>query len=99
MRVLIIGVGYVGLPLGAELVRRGHEVFGLRRTSGGKAELKAAGVKPLLADVTDPASLQRLPTEWDWVINTVSSNRGGLQDYDDVYLKGTRNVLAWLANI
>jgi len=27
MRVLIVGCGYVGVPLGAELVRLGHEVF------------------------------------------------------------------------
>src|SRR5689334_5054664 len=30
MRVLIVGCGYVGLPLGAELARLGHEVYGLR---------------------------------------------------------------------
>ena len=30
MRVLIIGCGYVGLPLGEALVRAGHEVFGVR---------------------------------------------------------------------
>ena len=33
MRCLIVGCGYVGLPLGAELVRQGHEVFGLRRSA------------------------------------------------------------------
>jgi hypothetical protein len=43
VRVLIVGCGYVGLPLGAELVRRGHEVFGLRRTAEGAEELLAAG--------------------------------------------------------
>jgi len=32
IRVLIVGCGYVGLPLGAKLVRLGHEVFGVRRT-------------------------------------------------------------------
>jgi nucleoside-diphosphate-sugar epimerase len=32
----------------------------------------------------------------DWVVNTVSSNRGGLEDYRKVYLGGTRNLLAWL---
>ena len=31
MRVLIVGCGYVGLPLGAELVKQGHEVIGVRR--------------------------------------------------------------------
>src|SRR6478736_6407330 len=42
MRVLIVGCGYVGLPLGAELVRLGHQVFGLRR-SVANAELQRGG--------------------------------------------------------
>src|SRR5256885_627677 len=40
MRVLIVGCGYVGLPLGVELVRQGHEVFGLRRTGVAEAGLR-----------------------------------------------------------
>ncbi len=47
MRALIIGCGYVGLPLGAELVGQGHEVLGLRRTNVAEAELKAAGIQQL----------------------------------------------------
>src|SRR5262249_2955804 len=30
MRVLIVGCGYVGVPLGAALVKLGHEVYGVR---------------------------------------------------------------------
>ncbi|PYK96401.1 MAG: hypothetical protein DME19_19820, partial [Verrucomicrobia bacterium] len=39
MRALILGCGYVGVPLGAELVKQGHEVFGVRRTSNAESEL------------------------------------------------------------
>ncbi|MGA2240821.1 MAG: 2-dehydropantoate 2-reductase N-terminal domain-containing protein [Verrucomicrobiota bacterium] len=45
MRVLIVGCGYVGLPLGVELVRLGHEVFGLCRSATAENELKAAGIQ------------------------------------------------------
>lgn len=76
MRVLIVGCGYVGLPLGAELVRLGHEVFGLRRSPAGAAELTAAGLHPLVADITQPADLAALPGPFDWVVNTVSSSKG-----------------------
>ena len=55
MKCLIVGCGYVGLPLGAELVRQGHEVFGLRRSAAD--ELKAAGIHPLAGDVTKPETL------------------------------------------
>lgn len=96
MRVLIVGCGYVGLPLGIELVKQGHEVFGLRRSIAGEAELIAAGLKPLAADITRPEDLARLPGPFDWVINAVSSTKGGADEYRQVYLEGTRNLIEWL---
>ena len=97
MRVLIVGCGYVGLPLGRELVRLGHQVFGLRRSESGAAELAAAGLQPVVADITQPAELARLPGPFDWVVNTVSSTKGGVDEYRQVYLEGTRHLLDWLA--
>lgn len=97
MRVLIVGCGYVGLPLGAALARRGHEVFGLRRTADGAGELRAAGLTPVVGDVTQPESLHALPGPFDWVVNTVSSSKGGAEVYRAVYVEGTRNLIAWLA--
>ena len=59
MRVLIVGCGYVGLPLGKELARQGHEVFGLRRSALAEAELLATGITPksakFLVDAMDGA--------------------------------------------
>lgn len=97
MRVLIIGCGYVGVALGKELARQGHQVFGVRRTAEGAEELTAAGITPLVADVTQPATLAALPGPFDWVVNTVSSSKGGAEDYQSVYLQGTRNLIEWLA--
>jgi len=96
MRVLIVGCGFVGLPLGVELIRLGHEVFGLRRNAAAETELKAAGIQPLFGDVTRPESLARLPREFDWVVNCVAAV-GGADDYRQVYLQGTRNLIEWLA--
>lgn len=96
MRVLIIGCGYVGLPLGEELVRQGHEVYGVRRSIEGAGELETARIKPLAADITKPEALARLPGPFDWVVNCVSSNKGGAEEYREIYLKGMRNLTAWL---
>jgi nucleoside-diphosphate-sugar epimerase len=96
MRVLIVGCGYVGLPLGVELVRLGHEVFGLRRNVAAENELKAAGIQPLFGNVTKPETLAKLPREFDWVVNCVAAG-GGAEDYRQVYLQGTRNLIEWLA--
>ncbi len=97
VRVLIVGCGYVGLPLGAELAGQGHEVFGVRRSGRAAAGLRAAGIKPLVADITEPDQLARLPAGYDWVVNCVAASGGGLEEYRQVYLRGTRNLVGWLA--
>jgi len=97
MRVLIVGCGYVGVSLGAELVRLGHEVFGLRRSAAAATELKHAGIQPLLADITQPSTLAKLPRKFDWVVNCTASG-GGVEDYRKIYLEGNRNLIAWLAD-
>jgi len=96
MRVLIVGCGYVGQPLGRELVRRGHDVFGLRRSGLAEAELRANGITPLHADITQPETLATLPREFDWVVNCAAAG-GGAGDYRKIYLEGNRNLVAWLA--
>jgi nucleoside-diphosphate-sugar epimerase len=96
MRVLIVGCGYVGVPLGVELARLGHEVFGLRRSLEGAAELEAAGIRPLAADISQAGELAALPGPFDWVVNLVSSGKGGVEAYQQVYLDGTRNLIDWL---
>jgi len=97
MRVLIIGTGYLGLPLGAELARRGHEVSGLRRDASGAPALAAAGMQPMIADITQAATLANLRSDFDWVVNCVASGGGGAEEYRRVYLEGMRNVVNWIA--
>jgi nucleoside-diphosphate-sugar epimerase len=98
MRVLIVGCGYVGAALGAELVRQGHEVFGLRRSCGAVAELTAVGIKPLVGDIAQSAQLSKLSAGYDWVVNCVSSSGGGEEGYRSTYLNGTCNLLQWLSS-
>ncbi len=96
MRALVVGCGYVGLPLALELARHRHEVFGLRRSATADAQLKAAGVTPLHADLTQPDSLQNLPRDFDWVVNCVASGGGDVTNYRRLYFEGMQNLIAWL---
>src|SRR3954465_5224503 len=98
MRALIIGCGYVGIPLGKRLRALGHDVTGIRRSDTGLKELEAAGIKPLICDITRREELESLSPEYDWVINLVSSSRGGPDEYRRVYLDGTRNMLEWVGD-
>jgi len=96
MRVLIVGCGYVGLSVGTGLVRQGHEVFGLRRNPAAEKELRAAGIHPLFADITQLAELTKLPGEFDWVVHCVAAGGDG-ENYRHVYFDGTTTLLKWLA--
>lgn len=93
MRVLIIGAGYVGLPLARRLAGLGHDVTALRRQPPAEA---SADIRWLRADVTDASTLRGLRPAWDWVVNCVASSHGGLEDYRRVYLEGTQNLIEWL---
>ncbi len=98
MRVLVVGCGYVGWPLALELARRGHTTFGLRRSPD---KLIAPPATPnlvtlLAADITQPASLETLPRNFDWVVNCVASGGGDATDYRRLYLGGMRNLIHWL---
>jgi len=98
MRVLILGCGYVGQSLGELLARQGHDVLGVRRTLTDNSPPPDAppALKFIAADVTRPPDLAALPGPFDWVINAVSSTRGGVEEYRSVYLEGTRHVVDWL---
>src|SRR5258705_7750008 len=89
MRVLVVGCGYVGKPLAEALAAQNHEVFGVARA----AVSFTANVTALACDITRAEDVARLPVQYDWVINTVSSTRGGAEEYRSVYLKGTQNLL------
>jgi nucleoside-diphosphate-sugar epimerase len=96
-RALICGCGYVGTALGRLLRSEGHSVFGLRRTAD-HPDLLAAGVVPLLGDISRGADLAALPGPFDWVVHVASSAGGGTEEYRSVYLDGLRNLTTWLGH-
>lgn len=94
MRILIAGCGYVGLPLATELVRQGHEVFGLRRSAS--MVFADNGIIPIQADITKAETLTKIPHRFDWVVNCAASGGGTDEDYRQLYLEGNRNLISWL---
>jgi len=95
MRILIVGCGYVGLELGRRLAASGVQVVGLRRQGDPDGLLTAAGVRAVRGDLTRPADLEAIPGDFDSVVCTVSSSRGGADAYREVYLGGARNLVDW----
>ncbi|HNK18485.1 MAG TPA: NAD-binding protein, partial [Piscinibacter sp.] len=56
--LLIVGCGDVGLRV-ARLLRGRWRLLGITTSAERKAELRAAGIVPLVADLDAPATLQR----------------------------------------
>jgi nucleoside-diphosphate-sugar epimerase len=100
MRVVVVGCGYVGLELAAQLAERGHAVTGVRRSDAGLDAVEAVGeriagggaVDAVRADATDPASLDALPAA-DAVVFAASSGGRGADAAREVYVDGLRNVV------
>ena len=82
----------MGRPLAERLAEAGHEVFGLSR----KPPEFGGGAVPIACDITRRDELKGVPQAYDAVINTVSSSKGGAEEYRSVYFEGTRNLLAHL---
>jgi nucleoside-diphosphate-sugar epimerase len=59
--------------------------------------LKAAGIRPLISDITKLDELRKLPREFDWVVNCVAAG-GNAESYRQIYLEGNRNLVSWLAD-
>jgi len=79
MRILIVGCGYVGLPVGVELVRQGHEVVGIRQSESGVEAVRSAGMQPSIGDVASGDFL--MPAgRFDGVIFTASSGTEATAD-------------------
>lgn len=93
---LIVGCGYVGLRLGARWAQAGYEVTGVRRGSGDDDFLRELGIQPLTADITSRVDLERLGGPYDYVVNLVSSSKGGAEAYRAVHLNGQANLLDWM---
>lgn len=93
---MIVGCGYVGLELGRQWVAQGVDVSGVRRSEAGAAELLESGIRVVVGDVTAPESMTKWGRDWDVVVNAVSSSRGGVDVYRQVYGVGTRNLVGWM---
>lgn len=92
-RILIAGCGDVGSILGLNLARAGHDVWGLRRN----VSSLAPPIQPLAADLSDSATLHRLPAALDCVFYTAAAGGSSQARYRAAYVDGVRNLLAALA--
>lgn len=88
-RILIAGCGYVGTALGELLLKRGHEVWGLRRDPSALPN----SFNKVAADLAQRATLHALPSGVDYVVYCASAGEASDSAYQRAYVSGLENVL------
>jgi nucleoside-diphosphate-sugar epimerase len=90
--VLIVGCGYLGRRVAGRLSEAGRRVLATTRSAARAEEFRAAGLVPIVCDVTDPATLGGLPAV-DTVIHAVGLDRSAGKSMHEVYVAGLANLL------
>ena len=89
MKTLLIGCGYVGLPLALSLQQKGHDVTGWVHSAESAAALAGYPFHRIIAgSVADNEVWDSLGENYDFVIHCASSGRGNESAYEQVFLKG-----------
>lgn len=94
LSAMIVGCGDVGGRLACQLLARGWQVSGLRRSVSQLPE----GVVPVAADLGQA----RIPDAWpqrapDYLVYCVAASQHDEAGYQTAYVEGLRHVLGWLA--
>ena len=88
-KILIAGCGDIGTSLGKALVEKGHNVVGLRR----HLPVDNMGIRFIAADLTNPATLTDIDTDFDQVFFLAAPKQHDSPAYRDVYDLGLKNLL------
>jgi nucleoside-diphosphate-sugar epimerase len=90
-RSLIIGCGYIGLPLALRLQQQGHDVIGWVHSPASAASLAEYSFHRIVTgSVADRKAWDAVGENIDLVIHCASSGRGGAAAYDEVFFQGAR---------
>ena len=94
MKRLVIGCGFLGLPLSRRWQNESDLVFVSTRSQQRATEFSDSGLLPLLLDITKPATLKALGEQsFDTIVVAVGMDRSQYESVHQVYVEGLRNVL------
>ncbi|MCS7090107.1 MAG: NAD-dependent epimerase/dehydratase family protein [Verrucomicrobiota bacterium] len=99
MRTLILGCGYLGTALGAALAKRGHPVWGLRRSSEHDDTLYALGIQPVKADLTQPGWASSFSHPIDWAVYCAAPRPSEPEAHRRIYDLGVRQAISELLRL
>lgn len=92
--LLVAGCGDLGMRVARQGLKRGWQVYGLRR----RTELLDSGIQPIAGDLTQA----QMPSDWpsteiDLVLYAVAAQQRDEAGYRDAYVMGLQHLLSWFA--
>ena len=95
-RILVVGSGDIGGGFAKSMAKKGHDVWGLRRSDREIGE----GVKTICADVSDMETLiDQIPEKLDYIIYSIASPEFSEEGYDTFYVHGMVHIMALLTQM
>ena len=92
-RIFVTGAtGYIGGAVAARLVRKGHTVFGLTRRKQRAQALEAAGIVPVIGDLTQDQDWRGVLQNCDTAVHVAFDAETGAADVDHAALEALRNA-------
>jgi nucleoside-diphosphate-sugar epimerase len=94
---LIVGCGYLGMRIARRWLATEEPVAAVTRHARRAEEFRATGILPVIAEVTQPDSLEQLRTllgPGDTLLYAVGYDRSAGKAMDEVYVQGLQNILA-----
>lgn len=92
-RALLVGCGCRARAVGSRLLKTGWEVRGTSRREAGLFEIEEAGIEPMLADPTDPASVLDLVADVTVVAWLLGSAEGSDEELAAIHGSCLERVL------
>lgn len=92
-RILIAGCGYVGQATADLFHVGGWDVEGWTASEKSAAALSAKPYPIRQVDISNCDQVAKRPGTFDAVVHCASSQGGGVEDYQQIYLNGARNLL------
>src|SRR5262245_44982618 len=97
MAKLVFGCGYLGLRVACLWRDAGQAVYAVTRTQARAAELSAAGIQPIVADLLTTAQPPPLQA-FDMVLFAVGYDRSPAASIHEVYVGGLARAIDWTSD-
>ena len=95
--ILIVGAGYLGSRIARNFKEKKQRVYAVTRNREKAADFEKEGILPVVADLSDPQTLQKIPAA-HFIVISVAPDESTEAGYRKIYLEGIRNFFQSRAN-